>query len=225
MNTEYGYSKIHYDGKEYSLNPSFENLAKVGSPKYIVSLFSFFRSKNFNYVSAFSKAATLLNKCGLPEFLTGNTCFSERSGKLVINMGKIEPEVVFILADHCLRHGVVGVIDHNDEEKNQSKGDPITEFDPNEFIMQAVELLGFSVSEAEKLTMTHYVYLARAKVKNIENRKNYDEKGPINKEKDHEEAMKFYREKVEKVNEQHKKKEAKEGDHDSIAVLKKHGLL
>lgn len=203
MDLDYGFAKIEIGDDEYILKPTLKNIRKIGTPKEIIKLFSTLHYKAHHYVTSFGAAADILNHCGLPRDVTGTIDYSVRSGRRMINPGYIPPSDVFTLAEHCLAHGVVGVVDHDDDDSDKT-GETLEEFDAHSFIVDATEYLGMTLSEAEQLTMTQFVFLVKAKNKNYEKRaKEMSEKPKHDKasEKDIKEAMEFYNEKVKKINE------------------------
>ncbi len=215
MQIDYGFAQITKGDQVYSLTPSLINVQKIGTPKEIVDCFQILQFRYAHYILSFRTAAKILQCCGIPEKLTGKTVFNERTNKSIISMGDIHPTEVFILAEHCLLHGVVGFIEDDDEDK-EKVGEPLTEFDTHQYIISAVDNLGLSLTEANNITMTQYVRLVKAKNKNIlsqqkssnyDNIKTEDIPDDVRKEQEND-AMALYYEKLEAINKANELKES-----------------
>ena len=60
---------------------------------------------------------------------------------------------IVVLATHCLRYGIIGVLD----EESSSEGEPIKEFDVYHFIGLATEHLGRTREQAADMTLTEFL--------------------------------------------------------------------
>ncbi len=159
-----GYAYITAGGHSYELAPSFCNMAKIGSPMEIISVFKRIASPT-NFVTSYADACNVLECCGLPRELIGGLRFSEKQMKTLISPGLLPIEDVYNLALHCLKHGVCGT---NEQIKEHTKGDtpkPMEEFDPYVYVVSAMDHLAMSANDAESLTMTRYIRLISAKIK------------------------------------------------------------
>lgn len=174
INVNIGHASVKVRDKEYLLIPSLSNISKIGTPQEIVECFNHvtnpikfsYRLENgtLNAVSStfaygFDWACRILNCCGLPESITGWVVLKETDEKypyLCPVEGKIGFNDVFVLAAHCLKHGVCGVV------KEQGKGEPIKDFDAHFYIHLAHKALDISLSEAASLTMTEFSMLMEA---------------------------------------------------------------
>lgn len=207
MRIEYGFAEIKINDEKYELKPTLSNIKNIGSKKHIVDCFSILSYKPFHYITSFRVATEILQACGLPDKITGGTVFSERQNKVIINKGILPLTDVFILAEHCLRHGVCGVIEIEDKD-SEKKGDPLTEFDAHKYIMDAVEFLGVSLEKAEEMTMTQFVLLAKAKSDSAISRQKDENGNPVKTEEqkaqENDDALAWYYSKVNQVNSKHK---------------------
>lgn len=97
-------------------------------------------------------------------------------------------------------HGVCGIIDEDDKDSDKT-GKPLTEFNASDYIVDAIEILGLSLSEAENITMTQFIKLAKSKMKLHQQRTGKDEPSDSQKKLDEDEAFAFYNSVVDKVNE------------------------
>lgn len=209
MNYEYGMAKIKIGGIEYILAPTLSNIKKIGTPKEIVQYFHILKYVECHFIASFRIAAKILLCCGLPEELVGQIIFSHNRGKSIVKPGMLPVDDVFILAWHCLMHGVCGVIDADDDHKDL-KGEPLKSFNANAYIMDSVEFLGLSLTEAEGITMSHFVHLAKAKSDSAKSRKSeidsqVKEPGKVSK-KEEDDAMKWFESIESKMNDSHRKK-------------------
>ncbi len=150
---EHGFATIKVDGVGYELAPTLLNISKIGSPKQIVDHFSLIRFKdNLGYVSC----VNVLEACGLPSKILGGLS-GFKNGKPQYVMGRIPCDDVFVLANHCMKHGVCGI-----GEPKGAKTKPITEFNPYQMINLAKQVLDITLTEAEQLTMTKLSMLFEA---------------------------------------------------------------
>lgn len=174
INTAIGHAEIRVRDKVYGLIPSLVNISKIGTAAEIVECFSFVCNPirnsyklvngtlevvNASFGDGFYWASKVLNCCGLPELITGWTVSRESDGGYPLTIpveGKIGFNDVFVLAAHCLKHGVCGVVE------SDAKGDPLTEFDAYFYIHLAHKALGITLAEARNLTMTELSLLMEA---------------------------------------------------------------
>ncbi len=159
MLLEYGHVMISYDGVDYTLTPSFSNIAKLGKPKEIISKFKRFVSLD-NNLAKWHLSMDVLECCcdkELPIKLVGSTVFSEKKQRFIYMQpahGMPMFNDCITLAEHCLRHGVCGVCDSHDDVDYDSE--PVSEFDAYKFIEIAMEHLNASRSDASTKTMTEF---------------------------------------------------------------------
>lgn len=155
MLTGYGFGAIYIDDKEYKINPTFQNIAKLGKPREIIETFtSFFNCPSINW--QYHRAVEILQSClepNLPESATGRFKVYENGKMKLVNPPSNDfMSDIIVLAGHCLKHGVVGVTDSDSEE-----GEPIKEFDPYFYIGLARKHLGMSRDEAASMTLTEFL--------------------------------------------------------------------
>lgn len=158
MLTRYGFGAIYIDDKQYKISPTFENIAKIGSPKQIVEeMKGFFNCPSINW--QYYRALEILQHCcepKLPEYVTGRFRVDARGRMKLVNPPHNDVvHDLIALAVHCLKYGVVGVTD----DDSQGDGEPITEFDPYYFIGLAQEHLNKSREQAADMTLTEFIML------------------------------------------------------------------
>lgn len=202
---EYGFAEIRIGDEVFELVPNFFNIGKIGTPSQIVQKMYDISYRGFLFIRAFESACDILQACGLPEKLTGHLHFSERKGKMLAKEGLLPIEHVFLLAEHCMLHGIIGDVDTDDKDKERT-GDPLTEFNVHSYLVDAVEFLGVDMDYAEQMTMTQFVKLVKAKNENMASR---DPNNTANKQKDMQKAEEWYNEKAKKLN-KNKPKEIKD---------------
>jgi hypothetical protein len=95
----------------------------------------------------------------------GGLHYSESKKRSLIKQGVIPIDHVFILAEHCMLHGVCGSSDQIRESKESGESGKLEEFDPYVYVVTAMEILGLTSEEAEKLTMTKFIRMIDAKLK------------------------------------------------------------
>lgn len=166
IRTDAGHVGVKVGDKSYTLIPSLINISKIGTPREIVGCFSSIDNPakfyyefvdgqpqvvGFDMAVGFEAAAWVLQCCGLPESVTGSVVSrGDSNGRpcFYVLLGKLPSHDVFVLAAHCLKHGVCG------EFNSDSKSEPMTEFDAHYFIHLAHKVLDISIEEARNLTMT-----------------------------------------------------------------------
>ena len=166
----YGHGTISIGNEVYTLLPSFANIARLGNPKEIIE-----KIKSLNSESSlnwrFMQSLEILNCCldkPLPESVTGSLVHNGK--KLLYKPSKLGRAIfndVFVLAAHCIKHGVTGEqIDIPDD------AEPMSEFDPYEFIEMAQIHFNVSIAEASNMTMTQFVRRVKAQTPKSEEDKN-----------------------------------------------------
>lgn len=194
--TEYGFAEIRIGDEVHSLVPSFFNISKIGTPTEIVQKMYDISYRGFLFTKAFDSACEVLHACGLSFELTGWLHFSERQKKFLVRQGILPIEDVFVLAEHCMLHGVIGSVESNDRDKDK-KGEPLHEFNIHNYLVDAVEFLGVTMEYAENMTMTQFVKLVKAKNENMALR---DPNSLRSKEKDIKNADQWYKDRIAALN-------------------------
>jgi len=158
MLVNYGHAKISWAGEDYILTPSFSNIAKLGKPKEIIDKFKRFISLG-DCLAKWHLAISVLDACcdkQLPDELVGHTVFSEQKQRFLYKQPAHGMPMFYdciTFADHCLRHGICGVYESDDEESNAK---PVEEFDAYWFMEMAMEHLEVSREDAATMTMTEF---------------------------------------------------------------------
>lgn len=166
MLTAYGFGCIKFGGDEYKLSPTFTNISKLGTPQEIIELFRDFIGAT-SAMSQYLLGVQVLNACCepmLPESLIGRVKPSVRGNGLVYvqpSHGKPMFEDVITLAHHCLKHGICGAVEQ--DEDDEPTGEPIKEFDAYHYMELARTHLGLSLDDASNMTMTEFVRMMQIK--------------------------------------------------------------
>jgi hypothetical protein len=161
-----GFAVVKVGAQSYDLAPSFCNIANIGTPKEIVDSFRIIGMRYSLPVAAFAQACKILEECGLPNEATGGIVFNEWKGYSCVQPGILPVDDVYVLAMHCLKHGVSGSeqqIRNSRKLRKKNNNNVISEFNAYQYIISAVDFLNMSTDEAEKLTMTRYIKLVSAK--------------------------------------------------------------
>lgn len=180
MHTIYGHFEAECFGNKYLFIPSFENMSKIGNKHDIMDVFAaLFATNEQEYAQYFpihnprmmdkirryagknqlSAAHLVLSSC-----YEGKKDISPLIGKFttsssyrpIYQMGFENPKVLIALAQHLIKHGMIG------ESKNkvaQKSSKAITEFNPHEYADMARLHLGMNRTEAWQLTMTEFLNL------------------------------------------------------------------
>lgn len=156
MLTRYGFGAIYIDDKQHKISPTFQNIAKLGTPKEIIETFmAFFSCPSINW--QYHRAVEILQACcepSLPDKATGRFRVDDRGRMKLVNPPSTDfMHDIIVLAGHCLRYGIVGVT----EEESHEEGEPIKEFDPYYFIGLATEHLGRTRDQAADMTLTEFM--------------------------------------------------------------------
>lgn len=199
MRIEYGHFKAKHSlhGQEFIFIPSFENISKIGTPKEIIDTFyhvnhiGYMEWMKANYVrssvienqvakssghKALEAAVLVLRSCCTTDctLMVG----SFRMGKKAFWQNGFEsPSKLIALAQHLLKHGIVGESKRKQTNKNAKR---LPEFNASEYVDLARVHLDMSRDEAWSLTMTEFVKLFEAKFPEKSDGK--DDKFQINKD-------------------------------------------
>lgn len=167
-NTSIGEAVAEYGESEYLVRPSFSALAGIGSPEDIDSIirgclaaFNNIQNGHTPTVNQLSACAVMLSACSdLPVTWLGWWRESTRiKGKTIWVQGIVTINDLVVMANHCVRWGVMGDPRKKPSKKakEQSKG----YFDPAEFVAIACMPsdsggLGWSRNDAWQATMVEF---------------------------------------------------------------------
>jgi Family of unknown function (DUF6246) len=147
------------DGTEYTFRPSFGRIAALGSPQEIVALFA-----GLHGLQAQSQAAYVLaGMCDQddPSPLIGwHEEFKGPDGRPRLRWceGAMPAAEMVIIAQHLMRHGIVGK-----EKPGQGDGKFCDRFDAAEYVSAGRVHLGLSSEDAEALSMTEFQTMLKMK--------------------------------------------------------------
>lgn len=133
------------DGKEFTFRPSFSRIASLGSPHEIVAIFAGLHGPHAEKDAAYVLACL---------------CDQEDPSPLIGYLGEtgwvpgaMPGAEMVIIAQHLMRHGIVGKARPGGEEGGGKFSD---RFDAVEYISAARVHLGLSSQDAEALSMTEF---------------------------------------------------------------------
>lgn len=161
--THIGEATALINGQEYLVRPSFKALASVGDPKDLAQCISdvytayaylvqFRRLPRSDYISA---CANLLELCSdIPPKYLGYLTASASGKRVLYRQGKISPDEIIIMANHCIRWGVGGDPKHKPQPVKDT-GRPQL-FDPAEFVAILIDEFHMSREDAWGATMTEF---------------------------------------------------------------------
>lgn len=162
MLTEYGHTKVRWQGKEYTLSPSLINISKLGTPTEIIEDFKQFIEASV--IWKFIIATRLIDACSdveIPDSLIGTVKYSENKNKFLYvqpSHGLPMMNDVIVLAEHLFIHGICGKV-----KDSKKSGEPLTEFDSYKIMELARVHLDLSAEEASKMTMTEFFRMMQVK--------------------------------------------------------------
>lgn len=162
------------DGREFTFTPSLVNIARLGEPAEIVSLYVSLHGAKADSDSAF----ILSTLCDQEDPTPAVGWHSEENGDPVWHEGFLGFEARVLLARHLMLHGIAGKAKPG-QQSQQSQGKYSTEFHVSEYVSAARVHLGLSKDEALALSMTEFQTLLRMKFpeteeKQVPTREEYD---------------------------------------------------
>ena len=148
---KYGHGRITVDGEQFTILPSFSNIADIGTPKEIVQAIKLIGKVNHISLKwCFDIVQACCDKELPKEFKPSFDMAS--NGALIPSMPDWALNDLLALAYHCIKHGVIG-----DVEPSGEAGEPMTEFDAYEYIDLAASHFKMTYEEAANMTMTQFV--------------------------------------------------------------------
>ncbi len=176
MHTVYGDFTAHTKAGDFTFYPSFENMAKIGTPSEIIDVFSSVHMISFN---DWLSNTTLSNNGLVNQAHSIHKNLALESAKLVLQsccsqdvtplvggwkMGitkmygqigfETNPDKILTIAKHLLFHGIVGKSDKKETNKYAKKS---TEFHADHFVTMARRHLNVGRDEAWSMTMTELI--------------------------------------------------------------------
>ena len=156
------------DGSEYTFAPSLGRIAALGSPQEIVALYAGLHGPNAGAQAAYVLACLCDQDDPTP--LIG---WHDEQGW---HDGEMPPAERVIIAQHLMRHGIVGK-----ERPGAGDGKFSDRFDAAEYVSAARVHLGLSSADAEALSMTEFQAMLEmkfpdqaAKKREVPSREEYD---------------------------------------------------
>lgn len=150
------------DGAEFTFTPSLSRIAAMGTPRELVALFAAVHGPDAARHASFVLACLCDQEDATP--LVGGEQIDARDPKApAVRLPGLMPEAEqIILAQHLMRHGMVG------KAKPQGKGRAeqgkyAEAFDAAEYIAAARVHLGLSSADAEALSMTEFQQMLEMK--------------------------------------------------------------
>lgn len=161
--TDVGQFAIHVNEVDYLFTPSFLNMTKLGDPEKIVKIFStiFGEINNFNLNQVMQYVDKTLEACCETDcsVITG---YIKGEDKLINIEPLIPVEDKLILAQHLLKHGLIGEIPTK-KNNDDTDSDYSNEFHAKKFVYLAVAHLGMIESDAWNMSMTAFQEAMEAK--------------------------------------------------------------
>lgn len=155
------------DGREWSFTPSFKNIATLGKPHDIVSIYAGLHGQD----AAIEAAYVLACLCDQENTLEV-TGWRDEDGW---HEGLMPVTDKIIMARHLMQHGIIGKA-----KPTNGDGKFSDSFEAGEYIAVARVHLGLSGEEAEALSMTEFQclmemkYPSKDKERDVPSREEYD---------------------------------------------------
>lgn len=171
------------DGREWTFTPSFKNIATLGRPHDIVSIYAGLHGQDAE-IEAGHVLSCLYDGCEDIAELVGryvevlirdDADESKRLYRFDREIGVMSDDEMVIIARHLMQHGIIG-------KAKPTKGDGkfSDSFEAGEYIAVARVHLGLSAEEAEALSMTEFQclmemkYPSKDKERDVPSREEYD---------------------------------------------------
>ena len=172
---------------DYFFLPSLKNMTRIGAATEIVEIYAVLNGSELNQVltpvinanlSASLMPSKAIKQCSEHILATAirviEACcdspvtdligeFKGWRNCIVYRPGKISKEKIIIIARELIEHGVIGKAKIRKLQKNESKNDYSSEFNAMDYINSARIHFNMSRAEAERLTMTEFQLLLKAK--------------------------------------------------------------
>lgn len=175
--TDIGQFAVYIDSEEFIFIPSFLNMTKIGTPDQIVEIFSivFGVADNFSKQLAIDAINKVLTACCESDCSVITGYLRGDNDKLTPIEGLLPIEDRIILAQHLLKHGLIGEIE---KKKKNEDTDYSQEFHAKKFVYMAVAHLNMSEDKAWNMSMTAFQEAMNAKFptndKDIVSQDDYD---------------------------------------------------
>lgn len=183
---EFSVSDSLTGGKDYLLRPSFEAMARIGTPGEIVQAYAIIHGSDVSRLieacagtlhrfpdwlsPSFNRAAEKLLSTSM--HVLQACCDADLTPMIgewkgwrryiVYRPGQLPKNDIIVLAQHLIQHGVVGKAKVRQLQRHES-GERTSEFKAFDYISAARSHFGMNREEASQLTMTEFQVLLAAK--------------------------------------------------------------
>jgi hypothetical protein len=160
--TEVGEFVVYVNNEAFIFIPSFLNMTKIGNSKEIVESFAIlFGAEHIDSEQLIIDTAdTVLNACCQSDCSVITGYLKGDENNLAEIDGAIPIQDRIILAQHLLKHGLIG---DTEPRKKSDETDYSDEFHARKFVYMAVAHLGMSESDAWNMSMTAFQEAMEAK--------------------------------------------------------------
>ena len=175
--TDVGQFAVHINGEDFVFIPSFLNMTGIGTPTEIVEIFSivFGVVDNVSEQLVIDVVNRVLTSCCDNDCSVITGYLRGDDNKLTEVEGLLPIGDRIILAQHLLKHGLIGEAEPKSKKQD---GDYSDEFHAKKFVYMAVAHLGMSEADAWNMSMTAFQEAMEAKFptndKNIVSQQDYD---------------------------------------------------
>ena len=153
---EQGHFQVIIDENTFNLTPSFRNMAKLADADRLIIYFDLIHGRIADISTKLNVAREILIAC-CDNSLIDKYLIKCRKGKPHITPKSISMNDQIAVAAALMRHGIAGV-NAPKYENSGKKGEPLTKFDVYQYVSDAKNHFGLTMSEAWDLTMTEFRY-------------------------------------------------------------------
>lgn len=163
QSTEIGQFALNVNGNAFELLPSFRNMAKIANSKRIILFYDMIHSPKIPIWLRLDIAREILLACSNKESIDKHL-IKCKNQKPHLNNKKISINDQVVVAAALMRHGIAGVNRPDYAgDKNKGRSKPMTEFDINKIVADAMIHFKLSEKDAMDLTMSKFCYLLASK--------------------------------------------------------------
>jgi len=160
--TAIGHFQLNIHGNTFNLLPSLRNMAKLADAKRILVIYDMIHSPKVPDWLRLDIARDILLACSDDESIDKHLIKSKKQ-KPHLNQHKISINDQVLVAAALMRHGIAGVNRPDYEGSKKGNNKPMTEFDVNKIVADAMIHFSLSESDALDLTMSKFSYLLASK--------------------------------------------------------------
>jgi hypothetical protein len=162
QSTQIGQFSLTIEDKTFNLLPSLRNMAKIANSRRVLVMYEMIHSPKIPDWLRVDIGREILLACSDNPDIDKHLIKCKRQ-KPHLNKHKISINDQVIVAASLMRHGIAGVNRPEYAGEKKGKAKPMTEFDVNKIVADAMIHFRLSESDALDLTMSKFSYLLASK--------------------------------------------------------------